>query len=59
MSSEYKSALSRLARAHTAQDLEQLENSFTRLYNAGIFTDAEFSGLDSKVMVRLIKIDQT
>jgi len=45
MRSEYESALARLARAHTAQDLEQLENSFTRLYNAGIFTDNEFMRL--------------
>ena len=53
MSSEYKSALDRLARAHTSQDLEQLENSFVRLYNAGIFTDKEFMRLDGKIVDKL------
>ena len=58
MSSEYKSALSRLARAHTAQDLEQLENSFTRLYNAGIFTDKEFMRLDGRLVDKMIEVTQ-
>lgn len=58
MSNEYKSALSRLARAHTAQDLEQLENSFIRLYNAGIFTDKEYMRLDGRLVDKMIEVAQ-
>jgi len=58
MRSEYESALARLARAHTAQDLEQLENSFTRLYNAGIFTDNEFMRLDGRLVDKMIEVTQ-
>jgi len=58
MSNEYKSALSRLARAHTAQDLEQLETSFTRLYKAGIFTDNEFLHLAWGLVDKMIEVTQ-
>ena len=58
MSNEYKSALDRLARAHTAQDLEQLDNSFKRLYNAGIFTEQEFMRLDGKLVDKTIDVTQ-
>ena len=58
MSSEYKSAMTRLAITHTAQDLEQLENSFTRLYNAGIFTDKEFMRLDCRLVDKMIEVAQ-
>ena len=58
MSNEYKSALDRLARAYTAQDLEQLENSFIRLYNAGIFTEREFMRLDGKMVDKKIEVTQ-
>lgn len=56
MSNEYKSALDRLTRAHTAKDLEQLADSFTRLYNAGIFTDQEFMRLDGKLVDKTIEV---
>ena len=56
MTNEYKSALDRLARAYTAQDLEQLENSFIRLYNAGIFTEREFMRLDAKIADKMIEV---
>ena len=55
----YESMMKRIRTATTPQDIHKIEASMVRLYKAGIFTDAEFSGLDSKVMVRLIKIDQT
>jgi len=58
MRSEYESALARLARAHTAQDLEQLETSFTRLYKAGIITDNEFLHLDGRLVGKMIEVTQ-
>lgn len=54
----YESMMKRIRTATTLQDIKKIETSMVRLYEAGIFTDAEFSGLDDKVMARLIKIDQ-
>ena len=56
---DYESMIKRIRTATTLEDIKKIETSMVRLYEAGIFTGAEFSGLDSKVMVRLIKIDQT
>ena len=59
MSNAYKSALARLSRAHTAQDLEQLGNSFTRLYTTGFLTDKEFMRLDGRLVDKRIEIENT
>ena len=55
----YESMMKRIRKATTLEDIRKIETSMVRLYESGIFTDEEFSGLDDKVMARLIKIDQT
>ena len=47
-----------IRRATTLQDIRKIEKAMVRLYEAGGLTDRQFSGLDDKVMARLIKIDQ-
>lgn len=52
---EYKSALQRLNKANTAEELGRLERSFEAIYNAGFFTVAEYVRLDRKLEDKLIK----
>ena len=56
---DYESMIKRIRTATTLEDIKKIETSMVRLYEAGIFTDGEFYGLDDKVLVCLIKIDQT
>ena len=57
MSEEYKSALQRLNKANTIEELARLERSFERVYNAGCFTVSEYARLDCKLVDKLIKGD--
>jgi hypothetical protein len=53
----YQSALVRLNKAATAEELNRLERSFERVYNAGCFTVSEYVRLDRKLVDKLIKYD--
>jgi hypothetical protein len=53
----YQSALARINKANDEESLLQLEKSFERLWNNGIFTATEFSKLDEKLLSKLISID--
>ena len=53
----YQSALARINKANDQASLLQLEKSFERRWNAGIFTTNEFSKLDEKLLSKLISID--
>ena len=53
----YESMMKRIRAATALEDIRKIERAMDRLYEAGIFTDAEFSGLDDKVMARFIKIE--
>jgi hypothetical protein len=53
----YQSALARLNKAATAEELNRLERSFERVYNAGCFTVSEYARLDRKLVDKLIKGD--
>lgn len=53
----YQSALFLLNKAATAEELNRLERSFERVYNAGCFTVSEYVRLDRKLVDKLIKYD--
>jgi hypothetical protein len=59
MSDEYKAALERLNKANTIQELERLERSFERIYNAGFFTVTEYGRLDLKLMNKQLAFEVT
>jgi hypothetical protein len=50
MTEEYKAALQRLNKANTSQELERLERSLERIYNAGFLTVSEYGRLDLKLI---------
>jgi hypothetical protein len=50
MTEEYKSALQRLNKADTIQELARLERSLERIYNAGFLTVSEYGRLDLKLI---------
>ena len=50
MTEEYKSALQRLNKANTIEELERLERSLERIYNAGFLTVSEYGRLDLKLI---------
>lgn len=59
MTPEYKSALQRLNKANTSEELARLDRSFERIYDAGFLTASEYGRLDSKLMNKQITLEQT
>ena len=59
MTEEYKSALKRLNKANTSQELERLERSLERIYNAGFLTVSEYGRLDLKLIHKQFDIQAT
>ena len=57
MSEEYKSALQRLNKANTIQELARLERSLERIYNAGFLTVSEYGRLDLKLIHKQFDIE--
>lgn len=57
MSEEYKSALQRLNKANTIEELSRLDRSFERVYNAGCFTVSEYSRLVTKLTDKQVKME--
>ena len=57
MSEEYKTALQRLKKANTIEELNRLDRSFERVYNAGCFTVSEYSRLVTKLTDKEVKLE--
>jgi hypothetical protein len=53
----YASMMKRIRAAATLEDIRKIETSMARLYEAGIFTDEEFYGLDDKVLDCFTRIE--
>lgn len=53
METNYASFVKRIKASDTKEKLKQLEVSLDRLYNAGIFSVAEFKRLDNKILEKL------
>ena len=51
---EYRSALKRLAKATTSEELARLERSLERIYEAGFFTVEEYYDLDARLMEKAV-----
>lgn len=49
----YKTFIDRIEAADSEEKLKRLEVSLDRLYNAGIFSLAEFKRLDDKILEKL------
>lgn len=56
--SDYKTAKNRLNKAKTKLDLERLDKSLARIYDAGVFTESEYQKLTVSVMVKMAKIGE-
>ena len=57
MSEEYKTALQRLKKANTMEELGRLDRSFERVQNAGWFTVREYSRLVTKLTDKEVKLE--
>lgn len=55
----YQSALTRLRKASTVEDLKKLDKSFTRIYDAGFFTVSEYARLDAKLFDKKLALIDT
>ena len=51
------SAMRRIERADTVADLQRLERSLQRLYDAGILTQSEYARLDGKLFDKIARIE--
>ena len=58
MSREYYSALERLKKANTIEELKRLDHSFGRIFDAGFFTVDEYSKLDLKLIHKQFDIEE-
>jgi uncharacterized protein YqgQ len=54
----YTTFTKKIRAANTLSDIERLDTSLTRLYDAGIFTPNEFGRLDLLILVRSIEIEE-
>ena len=52
----YESAISRLEKANTIDQLHLLENSFARLYSAGVLNRSNFLKLDDLLCEKIAKL---
>ena len=57
MKTDYQSALERIKSAPNVEILQKLDKSFVRLWEAGIFTESEFSRLDRRLVERMIAME--
>jgi hypothetical protein len=53
----YQTAVNRIKRAKSEHDLDRLNNSFQNCHKYGLLTDAEYMRLDSKIVEKLITIE--
>ena len=54
----YQTAVTRIERATAKHDLDRLNNSFSNCHKYGLLTDAEYMRLDSKIVEKLITIEE-
>tara|TARA_S200002703_G_scaffold69544_1_gene60331 strand:+ start:1868 stop:2086 length:219 start_codon:yes stop_codon:yes gene_type:complete len=54
---EYKTALQRLKKANTIEELSRLDRSFERVYKAGFLTVNEYSRLVTKLADKEVKLE--
>jgi len=59
MVTDYISFKTRINKAKTQQDLDRLDISLDRLWNAGIFTQSEFIRLDSAILDKRDSVNDT
>jgi hypothetical protein len=57
MKTDYQSALARIKSAPNVEILRKLDKSLVRLWEAGIFTESEFSRLDRRLVDRMIAME--
>jgi hypothetical protein len=57
MKTDYQSALDRINSAPNVEALRKLDNSLVSLWEAGIFTESEFSRLDRRLVDRMIEME--
>jgi ribosomal protein S20 len=57
MKSNYQSALERIKSASSVEALRKLDKSLVRLWEVGIFTESEFSRLDSRLLDRITAME--
>jgi hypothetical protein len=57
MKSNYQSALERIKSAPNVEALRKLDKSLVRLWEAGIFTESEFSRLDRRLLDKIIAME--
>jgi hypothetical protein len=57
MKTDYKSALERIKSAPNLETLRKLDKSLVRLWEAGIFTESEFSRIDRRLVDRMIAME--
>jgi hypothetical protein len=57
MKTNYQSAIERVNKCQTLQDCDKLDKSLVTLWIAGIFTESEFSRIDSALVDRMIEIE--
>ena len=55
--SNYTSAVKRINKADTIEDLKNLEKSFANIYRYGLLTNNEFILLDLKIVDQYIMFD--
>jgi hypothetical protein len=57
MKTDYQSALHRIKSAPNVEILRKLGKSLVRLWEAGIFTESEFSRIDRRLVERMIEME--
>jgi hypothetical protein len=57
MKSNYQSFIERIKSAPNVEALRKLDKSLDRLWEVGAFTQSEFSRLDSRLMDRMIAME--
>lgn len=54
---DYQYSISKIKTAKTIEQLSKVEDWLERMYNAGVFTDKEFSDLDCKLVDHSLKLE--
>lgn len=55
MTDEYKSAIKRINKASTEDELLRVEKSLARLYGNGVFSESEYRKLDALLLAKWMR----